>query len=306
MHTNGQARCLKHRAICRPAPTTSHSLFSVTTAREGPLRERRSSSACVLLLLHHYHRKRSTHVETGRSTAPRSPFLLAIRFILYVCTSVVLLSPLQPFLLTFHRCLRTRLGSARVSEAELQISRLIKTRLVYFFLSAFRRSRTMSSDDKNAPQVQVTRADTGESARSLRSPRTPRFTEATAVNSPIEPSQASRKPFENMPTTQYLAPQPQPSDIGFGYIGERASTVTMGQAVEVPMTPKSPLKSALRSPGAPPRDIPQNVLSPTWKEEEHLEKREEATDKEQAKDLVSINILASTGDVPRLTLIAES
>jgi len=51
------------------------------------------------------------------------------------------------------------------------------------------------------------------------------------------------------------------------------------------MTPKSPLKSALRSPGVPRKmDYP---LSPTFREEEMLEKREARTDKQQQKDLVS-------------------
>lgn len=49
------------------------------------------------------------------------------------------------------------------------------------------------------------------------------------------------------------------------------------------MTPKSPLKSALRSPGVPRKmDYP---LSPTFREEEMLEKREAKTDKQQQRDL---------------------
>ncbi|EMR61840.1 hypothetical protein UCREL1_11247 [Eutypa lata UCREL1] len=52
----------------------------------------------------------------------------------------------------------------------------------------------------------------------------------------------------------------------------------------MPMTPKSPLKSALRVPGTPGRRF-DNPLSPTFREEEILEKREKDTDKEQAKDL---------------------
>ncbi|PSN64824.1 hypothetical protein BS50DRAFT_589292 [Corynespora cassiicola Philippines] len=54
-----------------------------------------------------------------------------------------------------------------------------------------------------------------------------------------------------------------------------------------PPTPKTPLKSALKSPGAPPRTPGQEtmILSPTFREEQVLEKQEEMTDVEQAKDL---------------------
>lgn len=73
--------------------------------------------------------------------------------------------------------------------------------------------------------------------------------------------------------------QAQPSDIGFGYISNN------DQHVEVPMTPASPLKSAMKIPGTPGRKI-DNPLSPTFREEQVLEKTEVETEKEQAKDLV--------------------
>jgi len=124
---------------------------------------------------------------------------------------------------------------------------------------------------------------------SLRSPRTPRFAEATSVNSPIEPSQAAHSAFNqsSVPTTFYQ-PQPQPSDIGIGYIADNnpAHRSTYGQGVEMPATPRSPLRSALRPAGAPPRKL-ENPISPTFIEEQALEKQEDSTDKEQAKDLVS-------------------
>jgi hypothetical protein len=50
------------------------------------------------------------------------------------------------------------------------------------------------------------------------------------------------------------------------------------------MTPRSPLKSAMRVPGTPGRAL-QNPLSPTFREEQVLESREKETDKQQAKDL---------------------
>lgn len=55
----------------------------------------------------------------------------------------------------------------------------------------------------------------------------------------------------------------------------------------MPNTPNTPLKSALKSPGAPPRTIvrPDTILSPTFYEEKELEKQESQTEKDQAKDL---------------------
>lgn len=76
----------------------------------------------------------------------------------------------------------------------------------------------------------------------------------------------------------------QPSDIGFGYIANNDPI----RHVEIPMTPGSPLKSAMRIPGTPARKI-DNPLSPTFREEQVLEKHEDMTEKEQAKDLVSSN-----------------
>jgi len=70
--------------------------------------------------------------------------------------------------------------------------------------------------------------------------------------------------------------QAQPGDIGFGYINNRES-------VAVPMTPKTPLKSAMKVPGTPARKF-DNPLSPTFRED-ILEKQESATDKEQARDV---------------------
>jgi len=57
---------------------------------------------------------------------------------------------------------------------------------------------------------------------------------------------------------------------------------------------RSPLKSAMKSPGAAPRNL-STILSPTFKEEQILEKEEEKTEKEQELDLVSklIALIAS-------------
>jgi len=79
--------------------------------------------------------------------------------------------------------------------------------------------------------------------------------------------------------------QSQPSDIGFGYISQNdASRHDQGIPVEIPQTPGSPLKSAMRIPGTPARKF-DNPLSPTFREEQILEKHESMTEKEQAKDL---------------------
>lgn len=53
------------------------------------------------------------------------------------------------------------------------------------------------------------------------------------------------------------------------------------------MTPKTPLKSAMKVPGTPARQF-NNPLSPTFREEDILEKREAATDIEQARDVVCL------------------
>lgn len=136
-----------------------------------------------------------------------------------------------------------------------------------------------ASDEKRRPaalNLTPTRCGSSGSSssdNSLKPPRTPRFAEATSVHSPID----GRSPFAD-PEKSHV-PQAQPGDIGFGYIGNNRESVT------VPMTPRSPLKSALRVPGTPGRHL-QNPLSPTFREEDILEKREQATDKEQARDVV--------------------
>lgn len=138
-----------------------------------------------------------------------------------------------------------------------------------------------------APLVSVRTSSSFSSEDSLKISRTPRFFEATAVYSPVDgPVDQHRSPFDESRQPQrnsYMA-QPQPADVGFGYIS--ASRHDQGVPIEMPITPGSPLKSAMRLPGAAARAI-ENPLSPTFREEEILEKREQMTEKEQAKDLVS-------------------
>lgn len=131
-------------------------------------------------------------------------------------------------------------------------------------------------DEKRRPAALNLTPTRSESSRSSSSdgslkPRTPRFAEATSVHSPID----ARSPFAD-PEKSHIA-QAQPGDIGFGYIGNRES-------VAVPMTPKTPLKSAMKVPGTPARPF-DNPLSPTFREEDILEKRELSTEKEQARDV---------------------
>lgn len=76
----------------------------------------------------------------------------------------------------------------------------------------------------------------------------------------------------------------KPSDIGFGYIADNTAT----RHVEIQVGPASPgLKSAMKVPGTPARKL-ENPLSPTFREEQVLEKQEEITEKQQAKDLVRL------------------
>lgn len=139
---------------------------------------------------------------------------------------------------------------------------------------------------KSQVTVRPRTSSSSSSGLSIKTPRTARFAEATSVNSPIGPGSTGRSPFADpLPTTKHLMPQPQPSDVGFGYLVENQHSKHSSYAgVEVPLTPNSPLKSALRPPGTPGRLA--NPLSPTFHEEQILEKHEAHTEKENAKDLV--------------------
>ncbi|KAI0456592.1 hypothetical protein F5B21DRAFT_513202 [Xylaria acuta] len=112
---------------------------------------------------------------------------------------------------------------------------------------------------------------------SLKPPRTPRFAEATTVYSPIEPQMSN--PFGGRDERSDVI-QAQPADVGFGYINDDTRTHT----VNMPMTPKSPLKSAMKIPGTPGRKI-ENPLSPTFREEDILEAREKDTEAAQKQDV---------------------
>lgn len=121
-------------------------------------------------------------------------------------------------------------------------------------------------------------AGSTDSESSLKPPRTPRFAEDTSVHSPVEDTRRGRSPFAD--------PEKGDDDIqavGFGYISNGPEESSSA------MPPKSPLKSAMKVPGTPARNF-SNPLSPTFREEDMLEKREALTDVEQARDLVSFDI----------------
>lgn len=136
------------------------------------------------------------------------------------------------------------------------------------------------NDDKRRPAaldlepVRKTSSDSTSTTSSLgKPPRTPRFAEATSIHSPIEPRGDAD-----------VFPESQPGDIGFGYLNNNNKNNNNRESVTMPLSPRSPLKSAMRMPNTPGRGL--NPLSPTFREEQVLEKREASTDVEQANDLV--------------------
>lgn len=129
-------------------------------------------------------------------------------------------------------------------------------------------------DEKKRPaalNLTPKRSDSSSTEGSLKVPRTPRFAEATSVHSPVD---TNKSPFADPEKPQ--TGDSQPGMVGFGYISNGRDCAATG--------PKSPLKSAMKVPGTPARQF-SNPLSPTFREEEFLEKREAQNDKEQAKDI---------------------
>ncbi|KAL1304909.1 hypothetical protein AAFC00_003826 [Neodothiora populina] len=164
----------------------------------------------------------------------------------------------------------------------------------------------MSANDTKDPTVtarpEKTRTSSGSSLNSsfssLRTPRVARFAEATSIHSPIEPTSV-QLPLQTFATNHY-APQPQPADIGFGYVNEKHLSIEMEETdnqrlpqgrpqtsgPSMPMM-SPPLKSAMKTPGAPPKSSRSAFFGPetTRDEEEALEKEEALTEQQQAKDL---------------------
>ncbi|OAX77593.1 hypothetical protein ACJ72_08107 [Emergomyces africanus] len=118
-------------------------------------------------------------------------------------------------------------------------------------------------------------------AASLKPPRATRFAEVTSFHSPIDPP--GQSPFADPPAMSQTNQQTQVSDLGFGYMTEnQPSHSDQSQTAAIRNNPPlSPLKSALKSPGAPGRSV---MLSPTFAEEQILEHHEKDTEKANAKD----------------------
>jgi len=129
--------------------------------------------------------------------------------------------------------------------------------------------------------------------------RRARFAEATSVFSPASGPGESQSPFADPPSNMEAASAreaPRPSDVGFGYISENQP---VEQHAYMQTDPNQPLKSALKTPGTASRML--NPLSPTFQEEQMLEKEEMKTDVQQAKDLVSPNHSMPEKEHPSLT-----
>ena len=126
------------------------------------------------------------------------------------------------------------------------------------------------------------RTNSSSSTLSLKAHRTARFAEATSVDSPVRGPNESRSPFADPPKMEET--EPKPSDVGFGYISNEPIEQQATMKSDVNGQAGAPLKSALKTPGTPGRLL--NPLSPTFREEQILEKEEQKTEIVQAKDLV--------------------
>ncbi|OKL60814.1 hypothetical protein UA08_03914 [Talaromyces atroroseus] len=132
-------------------------------------------------------------------------------------------------------------------------------------------------------------ASSSSSSSDLKSPRMARFAEATTVISPIDPSQdPARSPFADPPDAMSKEAQHHVSDVGFGYVNDSDPA---RHAYHPPLTPASPLKSALKTPGTA-RTL--NPFSPTFREEVILEKEEKKTQRDNARDIkIKIRVRAA-------------
>ncbi|KIV77865.1 hypothetical protein PV11_09643 [Exophiala sideris] len=127
------------------------------------------------------------------------------------------------------------------------------------------------------------RTNSTASSRSSNPVRKTRFAEATSVLSPATGPGEHQSPFAD-PKMDAINKGLKPSDVGFGYISDNQP---VEQYVTIKTDPNGfagvPLKSALKTPGTSNRLL--NPLSPTFREEQVLEKEEMKTDEQQAKDL---------------------
>ena len=151
-------------------------------------------------------------------------------------------------------------------------------------VSGVKRPRfALVEDEKQAhTTTRSLRTNSSSSTLSLKTPRTARFAEATSVHSPVRGPNESRSPFADPPKMEES--EPKPSDVGFGYISNDTVEQQATMKSDLNGQAGAPLKSALKTPGTPGRLL--NPLSPTFREEQVLEKEEDKTAVSQAKDLV--------------------
>ena len=130
---------------------------------------------------------------------------------------------------------------------------------------------------------------TSPSNLSLNGPRAPKFAEATTVHSPVEINQNHRPLFADPhpENTSYYIPQAQPPGTSFYHIYSNSPSQ---HHVEMPIAP-APLLSSNITEHKPPRQNIDSPLSRTLRGKQLLEKYEQGTEKEQAKDLVRVDIV---------------
>lgn len=134
--------------------------------------------------------------------------------------------------------------------------------------------------DEKDHQITTRSVRSDSSSSSAPSVRKARFAEATSVMSPASGPGDHQSPFAASDEG------PKPSDVGFGYIAENQPTEQFATVRSDPNGKAGqPLKSALKTPGTASRLL--DIRSPTFREELALEKQEESTDAQQARDLVS-------------------
>lgn len=141
-------------------------------------------------------------------------------------------------------------------------------------------------DDYKVTTRSIRTSSSSSNENSLGTSRKARFAEATSVLSPATGPGEHQSPFAD-PKMAEDGQKSGVGDVGFGYIADsqpREQYATIRPDIN-PATGQ-PLKSALKTPGTANRLL--NPLSPTFREEIELEKQEEKTDKEQAKDLVCL------------------
>jgi len=144
-------------------------------------------------------------------------------------------------------------------------------------------------DEKQAHSARRSiRTNSTSSTLSLKTPRITRFAEATTVHSPVKGPGDHRSPFRDQ--SKMEGAEPKPSDVGFGYISNDTVEQQVTMKSDLNGQAGAPLKSALKTPGTPGRLL--NPLSPTFREEQVLEKEEGKTEIQQAKDLVWSTLVA--------------